>query len=98
MRHMCATPLKDLGVPARDAMSILGHSRITMTLEIYTASGDAAHRRALNRVSEALNRPPQRPPPSPGIGRRPAPLLHPKMQNASCYMSRRRFRLFRWWS
>ncbi|MGQ0466098.1 MAG: hypothetical protein ACT4QG_12325 [Sporichthyaceae bacterium] len=61
--------LKDLGVPARDAMSILGHSRITMTLEIYTASGDEAHRTALDRVSEALRRPPQRPPEAPGIGR-----------------------------
>jgi integrase len=69
MRHMCATLLKDLGVPARDAMSILGHSRISMTLEIYTASGDAAHRVALDRVSEALSRPPQRPPEAPGISR-----------------------------
>ncbi|MGQ0846731.1 MAG: tyrosine-type recombinase/integrase [Sporichthyaceae bacterium] len=69
MRHMCATLLKDLGVPARDAMSILGHSRITMTLEIYTASGDAAHRTALDRVSEALNRPPRLPPEPPGMSR-----------------------------
>lgn len=52
MRHMCATMLKDLGVPARDAMSILGHSRITMTLEIYTASGDEAHRTALDRSAK----------------------------------------------
>jgi integrase len=67
MRHMCATLLKDLGVPARDAMAILGHSRISMTLEIYTASGDAAHRVALDRVSEALSKPPHRPPSGPGI-------------------------------
>jgi integrase len=69
MRHMCATLLKDLGVPARDAMSILGHSRISMTLEIYTASGDVAHRTALHRVSDALNQPSQRPPSAPGISR-----------------------------
>lgn len=69
MRHLCATLLKDLGVPARDAMAILGHSRIAMTLEVYTASGDAAHRTALDKVSDALRRPPDRPPPSLGIGR-----------------------------
>lgn len=69
MRHLCATLLKDLGVPARDAMSILGHSRISMTLEVYTASGDVAHRTALDRVSEALRQPPRRPPPSPGLSR-----------------------------
>lgn len=69
MRHMCATLLKDLGVPARDAMAILGHSRISMTLEVYTASGDEAHRSALDRVSQALNPPAHRPPPAPGIGR-----------------------------
>ncbi|MGQ0623127.1 MAG: tyrosine-type recombinase/integrase [Sporichthyaceae bacterium] len=69
MRHMCATLLKDLGVPALDAISILGHSRVAMTLEIYTASGDAAHRTALDRASEAVRKPPQRPPGAPGIGR-----------------------------
>lgn len=37
LRHLCATLLKDLGVPAWDAMAILGHSRISMTLEVYTA-------------------------------------------------------------
>jgi integrase len=69
MRHMCATLLKDVGVPARDAMAILGHSRIAMTLEIYTASGEAAHRTALDRVSEALKPRANRPPPDAGIGR-----------------------------
>ncbi len=36
---------------------------ISMTLEVYIASGDAAHRTALDRVSEALARRPGRPPP-----------------------------------
>ena len=30
-------PGGDLGVPARDAQTILGHTRISTTLEIYTA-------------------------------------------------------------
>lgn len=68
LRHSYATS-KDLGVPARDAMSILGHSPITMTLEICTASGDEARRTALGRVSEALRRPPQRTPEAPSVGR-----------------------------
>jgi hypothetical protein len=29
--------LKSLGVPPREAMEILGHSRIAVTLEAYTA-------------------------------------------------------------
>ena len=56
-------------VPARDAMAILGHSRIAMTLEIYTASGEPAHRTALDRVSEALKSRANRLPPNAGIGR-----------------------------
>jgi len=31
LRHTTATLLKDLGVPARDSMEILGHSRIAVT-------------------------------------------------------------------
>jgi integrase len=54
LRHMCATLLKVLDVPARDAMAILGHSRITVTLEIYTDSDEAAHRAALDRLSKLL--------------------------------------------
>jgi hypothetical protein len=36
VRHTTATLLKNLGVPARDAQLILGHSRLAVTLEIYT--------------------------------------------------------------
>lgn len=36
VRHTTATLLKNLGVPARDAQIILGHSRLAITLEIYT--------------------------------------------------------------
>jgi len=37
LRHATATLLKSLGVPPREAMEILGHSRIAVTLEVYTA-------------------------------------------------------------
>ena len=36
LRHTTATLLKNLRVPARDAQIILGHSRLAITLEIYT--------------------------------------------------------------
>jgi integrase len=34
LRHTAATLLKNLGVPAREAQLILGHSRLAVTLEI----------------------------------------------------------------
>jgi integrase len=36
IRHTVASLLKALHVPARDAQVILGHSRLAVTLEIYT--------------------------------------------------------------
>jgi len=42
LRHTVGSLLKDLGVPARDAQTILGHTRISTTLEIYTDTGDPA--------------------------------------------------------
>ena len=40
LRHTTATLLKNLGVPARDAQIILGHSRLALTLEIYTVRAE----------------------------------------------------------
>jgi integrase len=54
LRHTTATLLKNLGVPARDAQIILGHSRLAVTLEIYTHEDRQAQRHALGRISEAL--------------------------------------------
>ena len=54
LRHTTATLLKNLGVPARDAQIILGHSRLAVTLEIYTHEDRQAQRDALGRISEAL--------------------------------------------
>ena len=54
LRHTTATLLKNLGVPARDAQIILGHSRLAVTLEIHTHEDRQAQREALGRISEAL--------------------------------------------
>jgi len=54
LRHTTATLLKNLGVPARDAQLILGHSRLAITLEIYTHEDRQAQHDALGRVSAAL--------------------------------------------
>ena len=56
LRHTTATLLKNLGVPARDAQIILGHSRLAVTLEIYTHEDRRAHREALGKISDALRR------------------------------------------
>jgi integrase len=54
LRHTVATLLKTLGVPQRDAMQILGHARISVTLEIYTDSDSDSQRDALTRMSDRL--------------------------------------------
>jgi integrase len=54
LRHTVATLLKSLKVPQRDAMQILGHARISVTLEIYTDSDEASQRDALTKMSERL--------------------------------------------
>jgi integrase len=46
-----AALLKDLGVPPRDTMEILGHARIAVTMEIYTGADDASRRAALTKLS-----------------------------------------------
>jgi len=55
LRHTVASLLKDLHVPARDAQAILGHTRITTTLEIYTDTADDAKRDALTRLQGLLD-------------------------------------------
>jgi integrase len=51
LRRTTATLLKDLGVPPRDTMEILGHARIAVTMEIYTGADDASRRVALSKLS-----------------------------------------------
>jgi integrase len=50
LRHTTATLLKDLGVPPRDTMEILGHARIAVTMEIYTGADDVSRRMALTKL------------------------------------------------
>jgi integrase len=46
--------LKSLGVPARDAQMILGHSTVTVTLGIYSEVFDAEITSALTKMDDAL--------------------------------------------
>ena len=55
LRHTVGSLLKDLGVPARDAQAILGHTRISTTLEIYTNVDGEARRDALTRLHSLLD-------------------------------------------
>ena len=50
LRHTVASLLKVLGVSARDAQIILGHSRLAVTLEVYTHTDDEAQLDALTRL------------------------------------------------
>jgi integrase len=55
LRHTVGSLLKDLRVPARDAQAILGHARISTTLEIYTNVDEQARRDALIRLHGLLD-------------------------------------------
>jgi integrase len=54
LRHTTATLLKHSGVPARDAQLILGHSRLAVTLEIYSHDDHQAQHDALTKISNVL--------------------------------------------
>lgn len=55
LRHTCASLLKRLGVPPRDAMEILGHSRISVTMEVYTHVDEDSRRQALGKVGDLFD-------------------------------------------
>jgi len=59
LRHTTATLVKDLGVPPRDTMEILGHARIAVTMEICTAADDGSRRDAIGKLNQLLR--PDRP-------------------------------------
>jgi integrase len=54
LRHTTASLLKKLGVSPRDAMVILGHSNIAVTLGIYTHGDEDSRRDALDRLDQVL--------------------------------------------
>jgi len=53
-RHTCASLLGQLSIDPRTAMEILGHSRSSVTLEVYQRASDETRRAALARVSKRL--------------------------------------------
>ena len=55
-RRTTGTLLAALDVHPRVAMAILRHSRIALTMEIYTQVPDEATRAALKRLSDQLDR------------------------------------------
>jgi integrase len=61
-RRTCGSLLAALEVHPRVAMQILRHSKISITMEIYTMVPDKATRAALKRLSDALGAPDAVPP------------------------------------
>jgi integrase len=59
LRRTAATMLKTLGVPARDAQTILGHANIAVTLGVYSEVFDTEIATALGRINEALGGKPE---------------------------------------
>jgi len=55
LRHTVGSLLKDLHIPARDVQIILGHTRISTTLEIYTDVDEQAKRDALTQLHGLLD-------------------------------------------
>ena len=53
-RHTAATVMLSLGVPARVAMQVLGHSQISLTLGTYSHVVPELADEAAERVREAL--------------------------------------------
>jgi len=54
LRHTAATNLKNLGIPAKDAQSILGHAHITTTLQIYQHTNLEGKSKALEQYEEQI--------------------------------------------
>ncbi|GAA5048029.1 integrase [Thermocatellispora tengchongensis] len=52
LRHTAASLLKKLRVAPRDAMEILGHSRISVTMEIYTHGDEESRQNAITKVGD----------------------------------------------
>ncbi|MFE4019726.1 tyrosine-type recombinase/integrase [Streptomyces sp. NPDC059101] len=55
-RHGCATLLTAAGVPPRVLMEILGHSQISMTMDVYTHVAQDTQREAISNMDRLLKR------------------------------------------
>lgn len=62
LRRSAATLMKDLGIPARDAQVILGHSHVSVTLGIYSEVLDHAITEAGQRLNDVLDAHPDKDP------------------------------------
>ncbi|WP_078616907.1 tyrosine-type recombinase/integrase [Streptomyces sp. 351MFTsu5.1] len=56
LRHTAATLLKDLGVPAREAQLILGHSHVSVTQQVYQHGSMDSRRKAVGALEAAFAR------------------------------------------
>jgi integrase len=59
-RHGCATLLTAAGVPPRVVMEILGHSQISLTMDVYTHVTHDTQRKAISHMDRLLRRPTDR--------------------------------------
>ncbi|MET9675080.1 site-specific integrase [Streptomyces sp. NPDC006482] len=59
-RHGCATILTAAGVPPRVVMEILGHSQISITMDVYTHVVQDTQREAISHMDRLLKRRPGR--------------------------------------
>lgn len=55
LRHTTSTLLKDLGVPARDIQLILGHSNVSVTMQVYQHDSMNSRRESLSKLERLLN-------------------------------------------
>lgn len=54
LRHTAATLLKNLGLPTRDIQLVLGHSRVTTTMQLYQHADPEGQRRAMELAERTL--------------------------------------------
>ena len=54
LRHGAASLMAAMGVPARVAMELMGHSQIATTMNLYTHVAPEYVRDAMDRVSQGL--------------------------------------------
>ncbi|MBV9019862.1 MAG: site-specific integrase [Chloroflexi bacterium] len=56
LRHSAATLLLSLGVHPKVVQEILGHSQITMTMDIYSHVLPSMHEEAMHPLNEAIGK------------------------------------------